>query len=58
MQIGVGPPEEHDYVVGADGVKSAVRPAVSAVHGLRPSAMTAASWRFVVPNPGVDFWTT
>lgn len=57
VQIGVGPPEEHDYVVGADGVKSAVRPAVSPVHGLRPSAMTAASWRFVVPNPGVDCWT-
>lgn len=57
VQIGSGSPEEHAYVVGADGVHSAIRPAVADVHGLRPSAMTAASWRFVVPNPGVDCWT-
>lgn len=57
VQVGVGPPEEHDYVVGADGVRSAVRPAVAGVQRVRPSAMTAESWRFVVPNPGVDCWT-
>ncbi len=45
-----------DLVVGADGVHSAVRPAVSPATP-RPSAMTSASWRFVTANPGVDCWT-
>lgn len=51
-----GPSEEYAYVVGADGVHSAVRAAVTG-EDARPSAMTAASWRFMVANPGVDCWT-
>jgi 2-polyprenyl-6-methoxyphenol hydroxylase-like FAD-dependent oxidoreductase len=49
--------ETYDFVVGADGVHSAVRRAVLPGHNPRPSLMTQASWRFVVPNPGVDCWT-
>lgn len=49
--------EEHPFVVGADGIHSAIRPAVADDGGVRPSTMTAASWRFVVPNPGVECWT-
>jgi 2-polyprenyl-6-methoxyphenol hydroxylase-like FAD-dependent oxidoreductase len=49
-------PEMFDLVVGADGVHSAVRPAVSTAVA-RPSAMTAASWRFVTDDPGVGCWT-
>jgi 2-polyprenyl-6-methoxyphenol hydroxylase-like FAD-dependent oxidoreductase len=45
-----------DFVIGADGVHSAMREAV-AVDGVRPSSMTGSSWRFVGDNPGVDCWT-
>ena len=45
-----------DFVIGADGVHSAMREAV-ADDALRPSSMTGSSWRFVADNPGVDCWT-
>jgi 2-polyprenyl-6-methoxyphenol hydroxylase-like FAD-dependent oxidoreductase len=45
-----------DFVIGADGVHSAMRKAV-ATDALRPSSMTGSSWRFVGDNPGVDCWT-
>ena len=48
--------EVHDLVVGADGVHSVVRPVVTGAES-RPSVMTAASWRFMINNPGVDCWT-
>jgi 2-polyprenyl-6-methoxyphenol hydroxylase-like FAD-dependent oxidoreductase len=46
-----------DLVVGADGVHSAVRAAVGGDGALRSSLLSAASWRFMTPNPGVDCWT-
>ena len=46
----------YDFVIGADGVHSAMRPAV-AEGNPTPSAMTQSSWRFIVANPGVDCWT-
>ena len=49
-------PRKYDFVVGADGVHSAVRSAVT-TEAPRPSAMTKSGWRFVVANPGVDCWT-
>lgn len=51
-----GSEEIADLVVAADGIHSVVRPAVTHTL-LRPSAMTNASWRFVVDDPGVDCWT-
>jgi len=57
IQLGSGPAEIYDFVVGADGVHSSVRRAVLAAGNPRPSLMTEASWRFVAPNPGVDCWT-
>jgi 2-polyprenyl-6-methoxyphenol hydroxylase-like FAD-dependent oxidoreductase len=41
-------------VVGADGVHSAVRPAILAGVEPRASVLSAAAWRFMAPNPGVD----
>jgi 2-polyprenyl-6-methoxyphenol hydroxylase-like FAD-dependent oxidoreductase len=56
-QLASGPAETYDFVVGADGVHSAVRQAVIPEDNLRRSLMTEASWRFTAPNPGVDCWT-
>ena len=49
-------PLHFDFVIGADGVNSAVREAI-APKALRPSSMSGSSWRFVAPNPGVECWT-
>lgn len=57
VEMTSGPREGYDYVVGADGVHSAVRPVVAGDAEVRTSLMTSASWRFMVPNPGVDCWT-
>lgn len=45
-----------DFVIGADGVHSAMREAIADTT-LTPSSMTGSSWRFVTDNPGVDCWT-
>ena len=45
-----------DFVIGADGVHSAIRGAI-ADDALRPSSMTGSSWRFIADNLGVDCWT-
>ena len=57
VQLASGPTETYDFVVGADGVHSSVRRALLPTDDLRRSLMTAASWRFTAPNPGVDCWT-
>ena len=49
-------PRVFDFVIGADGVHSAIRGAI-ADDALRPSSMTGSSWRFIADNPGVDCWT-
>jgi 2-polyprenyl-6-methoxyphenol hydroxylase-like FAD-dependent oxidoreductase len=49
-------PERYDFVVGADGVYSAVRSSASTRDEPRPSLLSAASWRFMTTNPGVDCW--
>lgn len=49
-------PRRFDFVVGADGVRSAVRVAVSE-DGVRASGMTQSSWRLIADNPGVECWT-
>ena len=53
---GAPSPRHFDFMIGADGVNSALRRAI-AVDGLRPSSMTGSSWRFVAANPGVECWT-
>jgi 2-polyprenyl-6-methoxyphenol hydroxylase-like FAD-dependent oxidoreductase len=57
VTLASGETETYDFVVGADGVRSAVRPAVTESADIRSSLMTEASWRFVGPDPGVDCWT-
>lgn len=44
-------------LVGADGVRSAVRQAVAGQATAAAARLAAASWRFMAPNPGVDCWT-
>ena len=45
-------------VVGADGVRSIVRDGMLGVEkGTSYSILARASWRFMVPNPGIDCWT-
>jgi 2-polyprenyl-6-methoxyphenol hydroxylase-like FAD-dependent oxidoreductase len=48
--------ESYDFVVAADGVRSAVRTSIFGSGGSRAALLSAASWRFVTPNPGVDCW--
>ena len=57
VELEGAPSSRHfDFIIGADGVNSALRSAI-AVDGLRPSSMTGSSWRFIAANPGVDCWT-
>ncbi len=51
------PPRTYDFVIGADGVHSAMRAAIADDDGLRRSSMTGSCWRFIADNPGVDCWT-
>jgi 2-polyprenyl-6-methoxyphenol hydroxylase-like FAD-dependent oxidoreductase len=57
VRLESGEHETYGFVVGADGVGSAVRSAVSPNVHPHQSRMTVSSWRFVVANPGVDCWT-
>ncbi|HET6988417.1 MAG TPA: FAD-dependent monooxygenase [Kribbella sp.] len=50
--------ESYGFVVGADGVNSTVRRSVAPDAVVHASRMTRSSWRFVVPNPGVEAWTS
>lgn len=50
-------PESYDFVVAADGVHSGVRSSILGHGGQRAALLSAASWRFVTTNPGVDGWT-
>jgi 2-polyprenyl-6-methoxyphenol hydroxylase-like FAD-dependent oxidoreductase len=44
-------------LVGADGVRSTVRQAVTGASQPSAAHIASASWRFMAPNPGVDGWT-
>lgn len=44
-------------LVGADGVRSAVRQETMGGETPGAAALAAASWRFMAPNPGVQCWT-
>lgn len=50
-------PVSYALVVGADGVRSAVRSSVAAEPGTRAAGLSTASWRFMARNPGVDCFT-
>ena len=53
-----GEQRRYAFVAGADGVGSAVRTSVLGAGGVRAALLSAASWRFMAPNPGgVDCWT-
>ncbi|MBM2618458.1 FAD-dependent monooxygenase [Actinoplanes sp. LDG1-06] len=52
-----GEQETYGMVVGADGVRSAVRAALFPGAGTRAALLSRASWRFMAPNPGVGCFT-
>ncbi len=56
VSVGTEHPARFDFVVGADGVHSQVRTSVFGDVSLRPSLLSATSWRFVTSNPGVGCW--
>lgn len=47
----------YGFVVGADGVHSTVRTSLFGDARLEAALLSAASWRFMAPNPGVTCWT-
>lgn len=58
VSLADGSAERCALVVGADGVHSVVRDAVSGGDAApRPALLSNASWRFMVPDPGVGCWT-
>jgi 2-polyprenyl-6-methoxyphenol hydroxylase-like FAD-dependent oxidoreductase len=46
--------ERHGFVIGADGVRSAVRQSVFGAHEARFAVLSAAAYRWIAPNPGVE----
>lgn len=57
VDFGAAGSESYDFVVGADGVRSAVRTAILGPGGQRAALLSAAGWRFVTTNPGVACWS-
>jgi 2-polyprenyl-6-methoxyphenol hydroxylase-like FAD-dependent oxidoreductase len=57
VTFGGGERQTYGFVAAADGVRSAVRTSVFGGDGVREALLSAASWRFMAPNPGVDCWT-
>ncbi len=49
--------QRYEFVVGADGVHSAVRAAALADTHVQAAVLSQASWRFMAANPGIDCWT-
>jgi 2-polyprenyl-6-methoxyphenol hydroxylase-like FAD-dependent oxidoreductase len=50
--------ECYDFVVCADGVHSGLRTSVFGPAGRRAALLSAAGWRFMTTNPGVDCWSS
>ncbi|NKN03054.1 FAD-dependent monooxygenase [Rhizobium leguminosarum] len=46
-----------ELVIGADGVYSTTRAAMLSGDHQKASLIGKASWRFMIPNPGVECWT-
>lgn len=57
LQLEAGTDVHARLVVGADGIGSIVRQRVEPKGGRSRARLASSSWRFVLPNPGVDCWT-
>ncbi len=49
--------ENFGFVVGADGIRSAVRSGLPGAADRTKALLSGANWRFMAQNPGVDCWT-
>ncbi|MEV6846241.1 FAD-dependent monooxygenase [Actinoplanes sp. NPDC051411] len=52
-----GQVEQHDFVIGADGVRSVVRQSLFPEQTSSSAVISTASFRIMAPNPGVDCFT-
>ncbi|KQP31746.1 FAD-binding monooxygenase [Methylobacterium sp. Leaf104] len=57
VELADGAVERGGWLVGADGVHSAVRRSVFGEAAPSPALLGQASWRFMARNPGLDAWT-
>lgn len=57
VRLADGTTVDGGFLVGADGVGSAVRSALFGSGGRGSALMSEASWRFMAPDPGVDCYT-
>lgn len=57
VEFGDDTRQHFGFVAGADGVRSVVRATAIGGDATRAALLSAASWRFMAPNPGVDCWT-
>ena len=57
VEFGDDTRQHFGFVAGADGIHSAVRSTAIGGTATRAALLSAASWRFMAPNPGVDCWT-
>ncbi len=57
VEVAGGDAQSYEFVVGADGVHSVVRAAALGDAELHSAVLSAASWRFMAENPGIECWT-
>ncbi|PXB00080.1 FAD-binding monooxygenase [Nostoc sp. 3335mG] len=57
VQLSTGNKIEGEFLIGADGVHSAVRRALFGAAQVSTARLATASWRFMVPNSGINCWT-
>ncbi|MRI57036.1 FAD-dependent monooxygenase [Methylobacterium sp. DB1607] len=57
VELEDGATESGGLLVGADGVHSTVRHGLFGEQALGAAMLARQSWRFMVPNPGVEAWT-
>ncbi|GLY30860.1 FAD-dependent monooxygenase [Kineosporia sp. NBRC 101731] len=57
VEFGDDTTEDFGFVIGADGIRSAVRSGLPGGAERTQALLTGSNWRFMARNPGVDCWT-